>query len=200
MSSLFTENYSTWLGLTWTSNWVSWVQVSSDTRRCERCLTRTSRSPPGQTYRSQRVSATKPTLDIMPPPAGETLFREFSSLSSRSALRNWHVEEYSNANIFTHSLAVASTVTTHTSHWQHHCPFLSLSTNWHCFIRYDTIRDAILTCARKPTWVSLIYRTLRPQLAVPSLPALGPWAPPAERGPSGESIYRVSLTVALCEG
>ena len=26
-------------------------------------------------------------------------------------------------------------------------------------IRYDAIRDAILTCARKPTWVSLIYRT-----------------------------------------
>ena len=26
-------------------------------------------------------------------------------------------------------------------------------------IRYDTIRDAILTGARKPTWVSLIYRT-----------------------------------------
>ena len=26
-------------------------------------------------------------------------------------------------------------------------------------IRYDTIRDVILTCARKPTWVSLIYRT-----------------------------------------
>ena len=25
--------------------------------------------------------------------------------------------------------------------------------------RYDTIRDAILTCARKPTRVSLIYRT-----------------------------------------
>ena len=24
---------------------------------------------------------------------------------------------------------------------------------------YDTIRNAILTCARKPTWVSLIYRT-----------------------------------------
>jgi len=24
---------------------------------------------------------------------------------------------------------------------------------------YDTIRDAILTCARKPTWVSFIYRT-----------------------------------------
>ena len=25
-------------------------------------------------------------------------------------------------------------------------------------IRYDTIRDAISACARKPTWVSLIYR------------------------------------------
>jgi len=24
---------------------------------------------------------------------------------------------------------------------------------------YDTIRDAILTCARKPTWIALIYRT-----------------------------------------
>ena len=24
---------------------------------------------------------------------------------------------------------------------------------------YDTIRDAILTCARKPTWVRLIYRS-----------------------------------------
>jgi len=35
---------------------------------------------------------------------------------------------------------------------------------------------------------------------VASLPALGPWAPPAERGPSLESIYRVSLTVDLCEG
>ena len=30
---------------------------------------------------------------------------------------------------------------------------------WHTRIRYDTIRDAILRCARKPTWVSLIYRT-----------------------------------------
>ena len=26
-------------------------------------------------------------------------------------------------------------------------------------LRYDTIRDASLTCARTPTWVSLIYRT-----------------------------------------
>jgi len=27
------------------------------------------------------------------------------------------------------------------------------------FTKYDTMRDAILTCARKPAWVSLIYRT-----------------------------------------
>jgi len=26
-------------------------------------------------------------------------------------------------------------------------------------VRYDTIQDAIFTCARKPTWLSLIYRT-----------------------------------------
>jgi len=39
--------------------------------------------------------------------------------------------------------------------------------------------------------------------SVASLPALGPWAlppPSAERGLSLESIYRVSLTVDLCEG
>ena len=36
---------------------------------------------------------------------------------------------------------------------------------------------------------------------VPSLPAMGPLAPPpAERSPSLESIYRVSLAVDLCEG
>ena len=37
--------------------------------------------------------------------------------------------------------------------------------------------------------------------AVASLPALGLWPPPpVERGPSLESIYRVSFTVVLCEG
>ena len=35
----------------------------------------------------------------------------------------------------------------------------SLGDSWASCLRYDTIRDAILTCARKPTWVSLIYRT-----------------------------------------
>ena len=29
---------------------------------------------------------------------------------------------------------------------------------WH-LLQYDTIRHAMWTCARKPTWVSLIYRT-----------------------------------------
>jgi len=28
-----------------------------------------------------------------------------------------------------------------------------------CIVGYNTIRDAILTCARKPTWVSVICRT-----------------------------------------
>jgi len=48
-----------------------------------------------------------------------------------------------------------------------HCPHLPLSAVARCRsiartrgeLRHDTIRDAILTCARKPTWVSLIYRT-----------------------------------------
>ena len=35
---------------------------------------------------------------------------------------------------------------------------------------------------------------------VASLPALGPWAHPAERGSLLENIYRVSLTVDLCKG
>jgi len=42
--------------------------------------------------------------------------------------------------------------------------------------------------------------SLPARITVPSLPALGPWAPRAERGPSLESVYRVSLTVDLCEG
>jgi len=49
----------------------------------------------------------------------------------------------------------------------------------------------------------IVYKTANREksgvYAVASLPALGPWAPPAERGPSLESICRVSLTVDLCE-
>ena len=41
--------------------------------------------------------------------------------------------------------------------------------------------------------------SLEPLGAVASLSALGSWAPTAERGPSLESIYRVSLTVDFCE-
>ena len=48
-----------------------------------------------------------------------------------------------------------------------------------------------------PVAVRLVASCCTP---VASLPALGPWAPPAERGPSLESIYRVSLTADLCEG
>ena len=38
-------------------------------------------------------------------------------------------------------------------------------------VRYDTIRDTILTCARKPTYVSLIYRT---ELNLPHVCVNGP--------------------------
>jgi len=38
-----------------------------------------------------------------------------------------------------------------------------------------------------------VRSNLQVRTPVASLPALGPWAPPAERGPSLESINRVSL-------
>ena len=44
-----------------------------------------------------------------------------------------------------------------------------------------------------------VYRGVH-NCSVPSLPASGSWAHPAERSPSLESIYRVSLTVDFCEG
>ena len=48
----------------------------------------------------------------------------------------------------------------------------------------------------------LHFRSQTPWFCPPvaSLPASGPWAPPAERGPLLESIYRVSLTVGVCKG
>ena len=60
----------------------------------------------------------------------------------------------------------------------------------------ESIRPVVL-CRQNVTRTSLNNIAAEP---VPSLPALGPWAPPAERGPSLESIYRVSLAVDLCEG
>jgi len=48
--------------------------------------------------------------------------------------------------------------------------------------------------------IIIAWHTVCHTVPVASLSALGPWAPPAERGPSLESIYRVSLTVDLCEG
>jgi len=41
----------------------------------------------------------------------------------------------------------------------HICTFTLTKFSWFLTIRYNTIRDAILTCARKSTWVSLIYCT-----------------------------------------
>jgi len=60
-----------------------------------------------------------------------------------------------------------------------------------------TDRHHTVTYRRSPGSVSKLTVSVD---SVPSLPALGPWAPPAERGPSLESIYRVSITVDLCEG
>ena len=38
-------------------------------------------------------------------------------------------------------------------------PNIDISPSWTATMRYDMIRDAMLTCARKPTRVSLTYRT-----------------------------------------
>jgi len=60
----------------------------------------------------------------------------------------------------------------------------------------NTVRIIYLTCAVHKHEENIGLP------AIASLPALGPGHPhpPAERGPSLESIYRVSLTVDLCEG
>ena len=64
----------------------------------------------------------------------------------------------------------------------------------------------VTPCANAPYYLPSDYETKlvswrldKHAAAVASLPALKPWAPLAERGPSLESIYRVSLTVDLCE-
>ena len=65
----------------------------------------------------------------------------------------------------------------------------------------------VTPCANAPYYLPSDYETKlvswrldKHAAAVASLPALKPWAPLAERGPSLESIYRVSLTVDLCDG
>jgi len=60
-----------------------------------------------------------------------------------------------------------------------------------------TDRRRTVTYRRSPGSVSKLTVSVD---SVPSLSALRPWAPPAERGPSLESIYRVSITVDLCDG
>jgi len=68
--------------------------------------------------------------------------------------------------------------------------------------RFELIRITNrIESIRIASWNALVLTAMCRCLgAVPSLPALGHWAPPAERGPSLKSIYRVSLTVDLCEG
>ena len=61
-------------------------------------------------------------------------------------------------------------------------------------------RQSIISHANSKSRRCIDFDSLDPLWTVASLPALGPWAPPAERGPSLESIYRVSLAVDPCEG
>jgi len=49
--------------------------------------------------------------------------------------------------------------TLYTSNWKLNRYLYAPSTHPYFPLRYDTIRDAISTCAQKPTWVSLIYHT-----------------------------------------
>ena len=79
----------------------------------------------------------------------------------------------------------------HTSPVTRHCPEIRRGT---CLFLSSEVLKLNVTQTR--------YKVCRfaASCPVPSLPALWPLAPPAERGPSLESIYRVSLTVDLCEG
>jgi len=70
---------------------------------------------------------------------------------------------------------------------------------WALLVDTVTHNSASTTQSEAVAWEPLSSTPLY-SFPVPSLPALGPWAPPAERGPSLESIYRVSLTADLCEG
>jgi len=49
---------------------------------------------------------------------------------------------------------------TYVSFWPHIRIASCVVSNRIVIRKYDTIRDAIVTCARKPTWVGLIYRTV----------------------------------------
>jgi len=68
-------------------------------------------------------------------------------------------------DIFVRQVALPPTRTQHTKNWLSHklidLQRIDYSVHNYSSLHsvYDTIRDAILTCARKPTWVSLIYRT-----------------------------------------
>ena len=79
-------------------------------------------------------------------------------------------------------------------------PFLCIFTNLEVQERYDTIRDAILTCARKPTWVTLIYSASPDPLAGTLLPIIrGAWTSfpcaPRHFNHCASTQYLFSITV-----
>ena len=86
--------------------------------------------------------------------AGAIFFYSVTQIPARSELVVGYARQYARRLQRTATLAGRKTSTNQLSVAT---IFISLKT--HTSIRYDTIRDAILTCARKPTWVSFIYRT-----------------------------------------
>ena len=76
----------------------------------------------------------------------------------------WHVETSYKITIGPIYKYVVYSVSSQIIHWG--CLWASAVWQLDSLIRYDTIRDAVLTCARKPTWVSLIYRARKRQLKI----------------------------------
>jgi len=65
--------------------------------------------------------------------------------------RREHLTHFHKQNVAVHPVL--------TVYYQNNVYFVTKLLGKQIWIFYDTIRDAILTCARKPTWLSLIYRT-----------------------------------------
>ena len=71
----------------------------------------------------------------------------------RSYFKHCCMTKYSKNVVWNCSPIFETRISCSTLHVRTYCNLTSATKG------YDTIRDAILTCARKPTWVRLIYRT-----------------------------------------
>ena len=109
---------------------------------------RLSKSSPMQPSLSTQARLHSATV-LMPSCSSPPNIRRFASASQHSA---------ESARSSSSSLNVNANVCVLRDVWI--CLFLnSFLSSCILVLRYDTIRDAILTCARKPTEVSFIYRT-----------------------------------------